>query len=43
MLYAITIVSLPALVASAILMAFAPSPYAATLRAIRPALLKDPS
>lgn len=43
MLYAITIVSLPALVASAILMAFAPGPYAATLRAIRPALLKDPT
>ena len=41
MLYAITIVSLPALVASAILMAFAPGPYASTLRAIRPALLKD--
>lgn len=43
MLYAITIVSLPALVASAVLMAFAPGPYAATLRAIRPALLKDPA
>ena len=41
MLYAITIVSLPALVASAVLMAFAPGPYASTLRAIRPALLKD--
>jgi MFS family permease len=41
MLYAITIVSLPSLVASAVLMAFAPGPYAATLRAIRPALAKD--
>lgn len=36
MLQAITIVSLPSLIASAMLMAFAPGPYAATLRAIRP-------
>ena len=41
MLYAITIVSLPSLIVSAILMAFAPGPYAATLRAIRPQLSKD--
>lgn len=41
MLYAITIVSLPSLVVSAILMAFAPKPYAATLRAIRPGLSKE--
>lgn len=41
MLYAITIVSLPSLIVSAILMAFAPAPYAATLRAIRPELSKE--
>lgn len=41
MLNAITIVSLPSLIASAILMALAPRPYAATLRAIRPGLSKD--
>ncbi len=41
MLHAITIVSLPSLIVAAILMAFAPGPYAATLRAIRPALSKD--
>jgi len=41
MLYAITIVSLPSLIVSAILMAFAPRPYAATLRAIRLRLSKD--
>jgi len=41
MLYAITIVSLPSLIVSAILMAFAPGPYAATLRAIRPELAKE--
>lgn len=41
MLQAITIVSLPSLVASAILMAFAPGPYAATLRAIRPEHAKE--
>ncbi|SBV34272.1 putative Major facilitator superfamily (MFS_1) transporter [uncultured Sphingopyxis sp.] len=41
MLYAITIVSLPSLIVSAILMAFAPGPYAATLRAIRPELSKE--
>lgn len=41
MLYAITIVSLPSLIVSAILMAFTPGPYAATLRAIRPQLSKD--
>jgi MFS family permease len=40
-LYAITVVSLPSLIVSAILMAFAPRPYAATLRAIRPRLSKD--
>ncbi|HWW57341.1 MAG TPA: MFS transporter [Sphingopyxis sp.] len=43
MLYAITIVSLPALIASAVLITFAPGPYASTLRAIRPALSKDPA
>ncbi|HEY0595766.1 MFS transporter [Sphingopyxis sp.] len=43
MLNAITIVSLPSLIASALLMALAPRPYAATLGAIRPALSKDPS
>jgi MFS family permease len=41
MLQAITIVSLPALIVSAILMAFAPAPYAATLRAIRSGLSKE--
>jgi len=41
MLQAITIVSLPSLIVSAILMAFAPGPYAATLRAIRPGLSKE--
>lgn len=41
MLNAITIVSLPSLIASAILMALASRPYGATLRAIRPGLLKD--
>ncbi|UKK84113.1 MFS transporter [Sphingopyxis sp. BSN-002] len=41
MLQAIAIISLPALIVSAILMAFAPSPYAATLRAIRPGLSKE--
>ena len=41
MLQAITIVSLPSLVVSAILMAFAPRPYAATLRAIRSGLSKE--
>lgn len=41
MLHAITIVSLPSLVISAILMAFAPRPYAATLRAIRSGLAKE--
>ena len=41
MLQAITIISLPSLILSAILMAFAPRPYAATLRAIRPALSKE--
>lgn len=41
MLYTITIVSLPSLVVSAVLMAFAPKPYAATLRAIRPGLSKE--
>lgn len=35
MLLAITIVSLPALIASAVLIALAPRPYAATIRAIR--------
>ena len=41
MLQAITIVSLPSLIVSAMLMAFAPRPYAATLRAIRPGLSKE--
>lgn len=41
MLQAITIVSLPSLIVSAILMAFAPGPYAATLRAIRSGLSKE--
>ena len=41
MLNAIAIVSLPSLIASAILMAFAPAPYAATLRALRLPLSKD--
>jgi MFS family permease len=41
MLQAITIVSLPALIVSAILMAFAPAPYAATLRAIRSGFSKE--
>ncbi|MFC0104367.1 MFS transporter [Sphingopyxis terrae] len=41
MLQAITIISLPSLIVSAILMAFAPGPYAATLRAIRPGLSKE--
>jgi len=41
MLQSITIVSLPALIVSAILMAFAPAPYAATLRAIRSGLSKE--
>ncbi len=41
MLNAITIVSLPSLIVSAILMALAPRPYGATLRAIRPELSKD--
>jgi len=36
MLLAITIVSLPSLIASAVLIGLAPKPYAATLRAIRP-------
>src|SRR3546814_2924913 len=36
MLLAITIVSLPSLIASAVLLGLAPKPYAATLRAIRP-------
>ncbi len=41
MLHAIAIVSLPSLIVSAILMAFAPSPYSATLRAVRPRLSKE--
>jgi MFS family permease len=41
MLQAITIISLPSLTVSAILMAFAPGLYAATLRAIRPGLSKE--
>jgi len=43
MLSAIAIVSLPSLIVSAILMALAPRPYGITLRAIRPALAKDPT
>jgi MFS family permease len=41
MLNAITIISLPSLIVSAILMAFAPGPYGATLRAIRSGLSKE--
>ena len=41
MLNAIAIVSLPSLIASAILMALASRPYGATLQAIRPGLSKD--